>query len=77
MSGVAVAPRPHVRPHPAKGVLALRRITQRELADALGFSYWELGRMLNGIRPATPRFRRGLSEYLDVPQRELFHQDQA
>lgn len=58
--------------HPAAGILRIRRITQRRVADALSVDVWSVSRMLNGQQPATPRFRRGLAALLGLSEEELF-----
>ena len=62
----------HYEPHPAKGVLAMRRITIRHLARGLDMHEIVVGRMLNGLEPASPRFRAGLSALLDLRERVLY-----
>ena len=62
---------------PAKGVLARRRITNRAVASALGISETYVCRVLNGLAPASSRFRRGVAELLELPESVLFHDDQA
>jgi len=64
------APRP--TPEPAKAVLALRRLTNREIALRLGLSELVVGRYLNGWVPASARFRAGLSELLGEPESAPF-----
>jgi transcriptional regulator with XRE-family HTH domain len=59
-------------PHPAKAVLALRRITNRAIAQHLGVSAHYVGRVLNGYVKPSARVRAGLAEYLQVPVAELF-----
>lgn len=58
--------------HPAKGRLAVERVTVRQLASVLGMSPSVAGRMLNDLEPASPRFRKGVSEYLHEPEHALF-----
>jgi hypothetical protein len=64
-------------PHPAKGVLATRRISNRRVARALACSPTWVGRVLNGHVPAPERFRSGLAELLDYPEALLFHDPEA
>jgi len=58
--------------HPAKGILAVRRVTIRRAAATIGISELVLGRVLNGNEHPTPRIRAGLSALLGVPESELF-----
>jgi hypothetical protein len=46
---------PRSTAHPAKGILAVRRITVRCAAQAIAVNELVLGRMLNGNEPSTPR----------------------
>lgn len=59
-------------PHPAKGVLAIRRITIRRVASVLGMSEQVVGRMLNGVERPTRRFRSGIAAMLDIGEDLLF-----
>ncbi len=63
-------------PHPAKGVLVSRRITNRSVAITLGMSELVVGRWLNGFGHPSPRFRAGLAELLGEPQVALFRDDE-
>jgi hypothetical protein len=72
-----VEERVNARPHPAKGILAVRRISNRQIAAQYngGTSAHFIGRVLNGyIRPPSA-FRAWLAGYLDVPAAELFHNE--
>jgi len=60
-------------PHPAKAVLASRRVSVRGVARELGFSEWHVSRVLNGAVPASPRFRAALCELLSMREEELFY----
>ena len=64
-------------PHPAKAVLVMRRITARDLARAIGRDDFHLRKILNGRRRASPEVRRLVSEYLGLPERDLFHADES
>lgn len=65
---------PHYRsPHPARAVLAMRGITNRALADALGYCEGWTCRVLRGRDAASPEFKRRLAAYLGEPADELFH----
>lgn len=62
---------------PAKGVLAVRRIKQRQVARTCDFSEGYVGRVLNGREKPSRRFRRSLADLLELPERELFADDAA
>lgn len=62
-------------PHPAKAVLAMRRITNRRVARTLGKSEHYVGRCLNGRDKPSAEFRRALAALLDLPESELFRED--
>lgn len=62
---------------PAKGVLAVRRITQRSVASALGCDYRHLSAVLNGERRGSERLKQRLAEYLGRPVTELFDTEAA
>jgi transcriptional regulator with XRE-family HTH domain len=64
-------------PHPAVGILAMRRITRREVARHLGVSENWVGLQLLGHEKASRPFRQGLSELLGIPEVELFDEDRA
>jgi hypothetical protein len=57
---------------PAKAELVRRGLTQVAVARDLGYHPEHFCRVLNGIRPSSPRLRRALSRYLRLPQQELF-----
>ncbi len=59
-------------PQPAKGVVAMRRVTNCEIADRLGISHQYVSKVLNGHAPPSERFRYGLAQMLGVPEAELF-----
>lgn len=65
------------QPVPAKGILAMRRITNRAVADGYGASELWVGRVLNGREPPSRRFRAWLADYLDADESELFDSDVA
>jgi transcriptional regulator with XRE-family HTH domain len=65
MSGTPLA-------HPARGVLAQRRITISATARQLGVSEQYLSRALLGHVSPSARIRQGLSELLGLPETELF-----
>lgn len=58
--------------HPAKGVLAVRRISQREAATAIGCTPAYLCSVLNGTVRPSARFRQRLATYLAEPEERLF-----
>lgn len=60
-------------PHPAKGILANRRIPNTRIALVYGASPHFIGRVLNGWTPPPKRFRAWLADYLDLPEADLFH----
>ena len=57
---------------PIKGVLALRRITIRELSRAVKVNPNTLGRIINGSVEPWPALRRRCAEHLEIPEVELF-----
>jgi transcriptional regulator with XRE-family HTH domain len=59
-------------PQPAKGILALRRITNRQVAQHLGVTPEWVGRVLNGYARPPDRFRAAVSELTGAPEAELF-----
>jgi transcriptional regulator with XRE-family HTH domain len=59
-------------PQPAKGHLALARITNADLARRLGCSPTWVGRVLNGYNRPPAKFRRVVAELLSKPESELF-----
>lgn len=59
-------------PQPAKGHLALRRITNRYIARKYAFSEQYVSAVLNGRVPASERIRTAVSEELGLPEDELF-----
>ena len=63
------------RPHPAKAVLAARRISVRAVADRLEMNEQHVSRVLNGHAPTSGAFRTRLAVLLDMPEQLLFHAD--
>lgn len=59
-------------PHPARTVLFDRQIKQTEVARKLGVSPFWLNRALGGYVPTTFRLRNLLSEWLGLPEADLF-----
>lgn len=64
-------------PHPAKARLAERRITVIEVARRAGRNPHYVGRVLNGWLPTTPHIRTTLVELLDLPEEQLFRDEDA
>lgn len=64
-------------PHPAKGELAVRRITNRRLAADYGCSETFVCRVLNGWQPPPARFRALVAETVNLPESELFHDSEV
>lgn len=58
--------------HPAKGILAVRRLTQRDVAAGIGCNPTYLCSVLNGERRASAAFQSRLAQYLGLPASELF-----
>jgi hypothetical protein len=63
------------RPQPALAVLRMRRISNRQAARSLGYNAHWFGRVLNGHKPPSPKLRRKLAAFLDLPEASLFHDD--
>jgi transcriptional regulator with XRE-family HTH domain len=59
-------------PRPAKGYLAVARITNAEVARRLGCSPTWVGRVLNGYNRPPARLRRVVAELLGKSEAELF-----
>jgi DNA-binding XRE family transcriptional regulator len=59
-------------PHPAKGELAMRRMTVRHAAQLLGVHEQVLGRILNGREQPSIRIKRDLASLLGVSAKRLF-----
>lgn len=60
---------------PAKGLAALRGITNADLAAELSVSAAYIGRVLNGQTKPSPELRSRIATILDAPERELFAED--
>jgi hypothetical protein len=57
-------------------VLRQRRISNRQAARDLHRNAHHLGRVLNGYVRPSPKLRRELAAYLDLPQAALFREDE-
>lgn len=57
---------------PAKGILAVQRISQREAAEAIGCTATYLCSVLNGAVSPSEQFRQRLATYLEQPVERLF-----
>lgn len=62
----------HGQAQPAKGILAIRRISQREAARAIGCTATYLCSVLNGNVTPSAEFRQRVADYLDQPAEHLF-----
>ena len=62
------------RPHPIKALLAVRRITNADLASEVGCNPGTLGRVLNGYVAPWPALRERCAIYPDVLETELFRE---
>jgi hypothetical protein len=62
----------HPSTQPAKGYLAVERISNRRVARLGRFSEHYVSRVLNGHEPPSPRFRAFVAELLGRPEQELF-----
>jgi hypothetical protein len=58
--------------HPAKGILAQRRISVKAAAEAANVSPRYLGRSLNGWIPVSRRVRQALTDLLGMSEADLF-----
>lgn len=62
-------------PQPAKGILAMRRIRNVDVAAATGRSHHYVGRVLNGWQAPSPEFRAAVAELVSLPENALFRPD--
>ncbi len=60
-------------PHPARAVMAQRRMTIRALAAEVGVNANTLGRVLNGRADPWPALRKKVALALGMPETALFH----
>lgn len=63
---------PSSTPQPAKAVLALRRISNRALAERVGVTDLWIGRVLNGRYRPSRELAERIAVVLDEPVEELF-----
>ena len=59
-------------PHPVKAVIVGRGLRQKDVAAAVGVNAHSFGRIVNGRAEAWPSLRQRLSDYLDLPDHELW-----
>lgn len=59
-------------PHPVVAVLAMRRVTKRELALAYGCSEHYVSRVLLGHAQPSARFRKFVPDHLGVSPAEVW-----
>jgi transcriptional regulator with XRE-family HTH domain len=62
-------------PQPAKALLAVRDITNAQIASDLGYSVHWVGRVLNGHVHPSDEFAGRLADYLNLPVADLFVDD--
>jgi len=55
-------------PHPAKALMASRRMTIRELASEVGVNASSLGRILNNYEEPWPKLRTAVAEALGITE---------
>ena len=58
--------------HPIRVLLYRRRISQRQLAAAIGYAPKTVQAYLSGRYITSPEFARRAAEYLGVPEHKLF-----
>ena len=63
-------------PQPIKGVLAMRRITNKRAAEAIGVHPVSLARFVNGFQEPGSRIRKALAAFLGVPASTLFRPEE-
>lgn len=59
-------------PQPAKGILAVRRVTNVQIATATNRSSHYVGRVLNGWQAPSAEFRSAVAELVGLPESALF-----
>jgi hypothetical protein len=62
-------------PHPAKAIIVARGERQTDVAAAVGYTPGSLNLVLNRRVASWPAIRARLSEYLGLPESELFLND--
>lgn len=62
-------------PQPAKGLLALARITQSDLARRHGVTPQHVNRVVNGWQAPSPRLAKAIADDLGVSVEEAFRDD--
>jgi hypothetical protein len=60
---------------PARVVILQRRLQIRHVARRIGFTPYWTSVVLDGRAPASARFRRHLSMFLDLDEDQLFNYD--
>lgn len=72
------AQRPRIgRPQRVKSVIALRRITQREIANQTHTSEFHVSRVFNGRDLPSHEFASAVARLLQLPERQLFRRWRA
>ncbi len=66
------APQGAALPHPVRAVLAARRISVTQLADAIGYSRVAVSNVIYKHFNATPEMRARVTAALDLPESALF-----
>jgi transcriptional regulator with XRE-family HTH domain len=64
-------------PHPAKGIIVNRGLEQRAVARAVGLNHHTFCAVLNRRVDPWPALRSRLSDYLGLPESELFLSEEA
>lgn len=59
-------------PHPIKGLLVMRRITQEQFAAMTNYSQEYISQVHNGHKPVTKEYAAAASFALQVPPSKLF-----
>jgi lambda repressor-like predicted transcriptional regulator len=72
---VLTSTKPVPAPHPAKALMASRRLTIRALAAQVGCNASTLGRALNGYIEPWPRLRHDVAQALGAAEAECWHQE--
>ena len=64
--------KPVPRRHPVVGHLAVRGISQRSVAQAIGYHENYVSSVFRGLQPVSPEFARRVSEFVGLPADDLF-----